>query len=167
MDHTLEKHLNAINSMCRLCARLCVTKKQKKQRKTPCPLDKIRKDLTLIGLVLRTDKEDVHSRFVCEKCKLSLDNSKRTESVTYCDKLRKFFQDTADIWCAFDVTKDTNTCTVCCHRAMLSTGFSSKTKTDLPIDHPHIDLSVDAANAVASTKNHPHIDVRDKISEEL
>ena len=74
MDHTLEKHLNAINSMCRVCARLCVTEKQKKRRKTPYPLDKIRKDLTLIGFVLRTDEEDVHSRFICDKCKHALDN---------------------------------------------------------------------------------------------
>ena len=51
MVHTLEKHLTAIDSLCRLCAQVTVTQQQKKSRKTPYQLDKLRKELTRIGFV--------------------------------------------------------------------------------------------------------------------
>ena len=120
MDHTFDKHLAAINSMCRLCARQLVTQKQKKNRQAPLALDKVLSDLTLIGFVFRSDIPDVHSRFVCDLCKNALRNSKVRNSVTAIDKLRTVFQETAHIWCEFDSTIDLSACTVCSHRAVLS-----------------------------------------------
>ena len=93
MVHTLEKHLTAIDSLCRLCAQVAVTQKHKKSGRTPYQLDKLRKELTPIGFVFRTDNEGEHSRSVCHKCKHALNNSKQRESVTAIDKLRKCFQD--------------------------------------------------------------------------
>ena len=75
MDHTREKHLSSINSLCRVCARLTVTKKQKKHYKKPVCLDQVAHDLTLIGLNVRNDNFEVHSRHICLKCKCAIENT--------------------------------------------------------------------------------------------
>ena len=61
MDHSCEKHFEAVNSLCRICAKSNLTQKQKKSRKKPISLNDVLCDLTLIGLDTRHDIPGTHS----------------------------------------------------------------------------------------------------------
>ena len=100
MEHTIESHNAALRDLCRICAGLCVTVKQKKNYMGPSLCASVSDDLFLLcGFDTGKDIEGTHSTFVCVKCKNAIRHCKDRKSETALNKLKHFLND-ENIWCA-------------------------------------------------------------------
>ena len=129
--------------MCRVCGKLILSEKQKKNYVKPFPCERIRNDLFMVcRLDIATDKEHKHSRFVCFTCSKAIPLANKRQSRTSINRLEKLASDNDHIWSEYLDTNDIASCSVCSHRETLSRGclnspfsrkkvIQSKSDTDL------------------------------------
>ena len=122
MNHTRDTHIDAVDSLCRICGQLKYTKKQLKNYTKPKLCQSISNDIFCVGdLRLQDDLVDKHSKFICTKCYLLIFAAKKRESNTTKLKIRSLILNSSNIWCEFSNVSLDN-CSVCRHRQQLTHG---------------------------------------------
>ena len=111
MDHTLQNHLHAINELCRVCAKLALTRKEKRSfhKKSKCS-DFQFDILSVFGIDISTDHDTKHSSHICRKCTSRIRNVKKYKSPTMMQAAHKDASKLKSIWVEFNVS---DTCSVC------------------------------------------------------
>ena len=135
MSHTLEKHIAALDSLCRVCGNLNFSSKKKRQNKYELN-EELSTDIFMACQVsIRNDEPDKHSRFICESCRSGIRNVKRRQSQTSLHRLRTSFCETEHIWAKYSESNSLLTCTVCCQRQKFVSGCVTSTPP-VSTNHP-------------------------------
>jgi len=101
MDHSLEKHLTSLNSLCRICGNISTNKKQKSKSIKPLLVDSLSIDILLVfGVNVKKDVDDKHSKCMCRSCGAMIRNVKKRQSET----TLSLSSAKARIWCCFDTS---------------------------------------------------------------
>lgn len=123
MDHSLENHKTCLNELCRLCGKLVISAKQKKHYPRIRSCNELSLELMMIlGLDIKKDNENKHSKFICVKCFTSIKTIKRRQSATSLQNAKNLFERASVIWCDFEEGKTVGDCTSCTHRANVMSG---------------------------------------------
>ena len=111
MDHTLQYHLHAINELCRICAKLALTRKEKRSfnKKSKCR-DFQFDILSVFGIDISTDNDTKHSSHICRKCTSRIRNVKKLKSPTMMQAAHSDASKLKNVWVEFNVS---DTCLVC------------------------------------------------------
>ena len=144
MDHTLDKHVQHISELCRICGEKNMSLKRKKGNKKPIPCSKVSSDILLLfGIDTIQEKDDIFSGYICMTCYLQICDIRKNKSVTPINKARKRFEANRNIWCTFDEEKAIDDCSVCFHRIQLSNGCIKKSTAVQ--NYENSDIDVDAS----------------------
>ena len=108
MDHTYEKHLSSIEALCRVCARLTLTTKQKKYNRyrKPTSVHSVASYLTLLGFNIQQTNEGLYPSFICEKCRCKLRNFKKSCNLSHVEAFKAEFNANSVILCEFNPNQE-------------------------------------------------------------
>ena len=121
MEDSRETHINNVNDLCRICARVHVTRKQQKHNSRSHLYSALSGDIFFIyDLNIKNDIEDTHSQYLCVKCYSSIKTLKERYSDISIQNARAVYSLNKDKWCPFVDGHKTKTCKICTHRIGLT-----------------------------------------------
>ncbi|GFN90662.1 hypothetical protein PoB_001716800 [Plakobranchus ocellatus] len=123
MNHSLESHIRCVNDLCRICGNLCsVTQKQKKNNNRIHKCVQAAADiLSIFGVDVNHDSDDMYSKFICVKCFVKIRFIKKRNSSITLTKANDIYYKNKNKWCSYKETT-TEDCTVCSHRYSFAGG---------------------------------------------
>lgn len=123
MDHTLEFHKACLNKLCRICGRINLTSKEKKQYKKPYLSEHFASDiLFFFDINIKDDSDEKHSAYLCHKCVASFRNIKKSHSANSLNTAKHQLTSTSNVWCHFSPSKSIAECSSCSFCSGLTQG---------------------------------------------
>ena len=124
MSHTLDDHIHALDSLCRICGKTNYSSKQKKSSHLPKLCETISDDIFIAcRLDTKSDKANKHSRFVCCNCKRAIQNAIKRQSKATITRLETLVKDNDAIWTDYSESNSRSSCSSCNHRQETSRGI--------------------------------------------
>lgn len=126
-EHSFPRHLEAVNSLCRLCGRR--SRRAVKDKNKPVYLcTKYTSFFSCYNIDVLNDQEGKHSKTICFMCHTKLVRlSKQVEHKSSTD----IHKTCADLWVAFDETLSVDDCQTCSHFKQQSKGGRPPPKNKL------------------------------------
>ena len=94
MSHTLNDHIQALDSLCRICGKTNYSLKQKKGSILPKLCETISDEIFIAcRLNTKNDKANKHSRFICCNCRQAVRDAIRRQSKATISRLETLVKD--------------------------------------------------------------------------
>ena len=151
MAHSQHNHDIALNQLCRICGGVTLTQKQKKASKKPYLInDALFKSIKYV-CGIGVSKETFHSKYVCQNCYKTIQNSRQGESDISKQRLKCFLNDSSDLWQPYDHNIDVDNCGVCARHEQnkqgAHAGKSNQSKPAFPNQGPIPDVALDISSS--------------------
>ena len=123
MEYSFESHTQKLHDLCRLCGSraLTVAERRRSKKKNLCA-DFSEDILMVYNIFIQRDKESVHPKFFCHKCRAAMDNFKKRGQFGTLNSSQMRAGQTETLWTEYDANVGEDECAVCSQYAITRLG---------------------------------------------